>query len=64
MLTGFERRQIYGIMSIIDDKEFDEARKRLEARGKQLRKQGKGCEPNTAKALTYEEVNIQIFVLS
>ena len=48
--------------SIIDDKEFDQARKCLEARSKQLKKRGKGCEPNAAKALTDEEVNIEIFV--
>ena len=52
------------ILSVIDDKEFDEARKRLEARSKQLRKQGKGCEPNAGKALTDEEVNTQIFAFS
>ena len=54
----------YLVLSIIDDKGFDEARKRLEARSKQLKKEDKGCEPNAGKALTDDEVNIQIFVFS
>ena len=63
MLTVLKEGK-YPVSSIIDDKEFDEARKRLEARSKQLKKQDKGCEPNAGEALTDEEVNIQIFVFS
>ena len=64
MLTVLKEGK-YPVLSIIDDKEFVEARKRLEARSKQLKKkQGKGCEPNAGKALTDKEVNIQMFVFS
>ena len=46
-------------MSIIDDKEFYEAWKCLEARSKRLtNKQGKENESNAAEALTNDEVNI------
>ena len=63
MLTVLKEGK-YPVLSIIDDKEFDEARKSLEARSNQLKKQDKGCEPNAGKALTDEEVNIKIFVFS
>ena len=44
--------------SIIEGAEFEQTRKCLEARGKQLKKQGKGNKPNAAQALTDDEVNI------
>jgi len=47
------------VVSIIDDKEFYQARKCLEARSKRLKKkQGKGSKSNAAEALTDDEVNI------
>ena len=39
----------YPVLSIIDDKEFDEERKRLVVRSKQLNKQDKEYELNAAK---------------
>ena len=44
--------------SIIEGAEFEQTRKCLEARSKQLKKQGKGNKPNAAQALTDDEVNI------
>ena len=44
--------------SIIEDTVFDQARKCLEARSKQLKKEGKGNKPNAAEALTDVEENI------
>ena len=44
--------------SIIEDIVFDQARKCLEARSKQLKKEGKGNKPNAAEALTDVEENI------
>ena len=43
--------------SIIEDIVFDQARKCLEARSKQLKKEGKGNKPNAAEALTDVEEN-------
>ena len=46
-------------MDIINEKEFNQARKCLETWSKWLtKKQGKGNKSNTAKALTDDEVNI------
>ena len=46
-------------VSGIDDKEFNQVRKCLEARRKQLKKQSKWKKkPNIAKAFAYKEVNI------
>ena len=44
--------------SIIEHIVFDQARKCLEARSKQLKKEGKGNKPNAAEALTDVEENI------
>ena len=44
--------------SIIEDIVFDQARKCLEARSTQLKKEGKGNKPNAAEALTDVEENI------
>ena len=44
--------------SIIEDIVFDQARKCLEARSKQLKKEGKGNKPNAAEALTDVKENI------
>ena len=44
--------------SIIEDIVFDQARKCLEARSKQLKKEGKGNKPNATEALTDVEENI------
>ena len=44
--------------SIIEGAEFEQTRKCLEARSKQLKKQRKGNKPNAAQALTDDEVNI------
>ena len=43
--------------SIIEGAEFEQTRKCLEARSKQLKKQGKGNKPDAAQALTDDEVN-------
>ena len=43
--------------NIIEDKEFEQVRQALQARSKQLKKDGKGNKPNEAEALTDEEVN-------
>ena len=46
-------------LSTVDDKEFYQARKCLEARSKRLtEKQGKGNKSNAAEAMTVHEVNI------
>ena len=46
-------------VSIIDDKEFYQARKCLETWSKQLtKKQGKGKKSNAAEAITDDDVNI------
>ena len=42
----------------LEASEFEQTRKCLEARSKQLKKQGKGNKPNAAQALTDDEVNI------
>ena len=44
--------------SIIEDNVFEQARKCLEARSKQLKKEGKGNKPNAAEPLTDVEENI------
>ena len=44
--------------SVIDDSQFEQARQALEARSKELKKDGKGNKPKTAQAITDEEVNI------
>ncbi len=44
--------------SILEDTVFDQARKCLEARSKQLKKEGKWNKPNAAEALTDVEENM------
>ncbi|KAL9981538.1 hypothetical protein ACROYT_G010249 [Oculina patagonica] len=52
-----ERERKYSA-SIIEDTVFDQARKCLEARSKQLKNEGKGNKPNAAEALTDVEENV------
>ena len=44
--------------SVIEDSQFEQARQALEARSKELKKDGKGNKPKAAEAITDEEVNI------
>ena len=44
--------------SVIEDSQFEQARQALEARSKELKKDGKGNKPKAAEAFTDEEVNI------
>ena len=44
--------------NIMEDLDFEQTRKALEARSRQLEKEGKGNKPNAAEALKDEEVNI------
>ncbi|CAH3176007.1 unnamed protein product, partial [Porites lobata] len=41
--------------SVIEDSQFEQARQALEARGKELKKDGKGNKPKAAEAITGEE---------
>ena len=45
-------------VSLIEDVAFERARKCLEAKNKQLKKEGKGNRPNAAEALSDDEINI------
>ena len=60
MFSSFNRylKQRKYSASIIEDIVFDQLRKCLEARSKQLKKEGKGNKPNAAEALTDVEENI------
>ena len=44
--------------SVIEDSQFEQVRQALEARSKELKKDGKGNKPKAAEAITDEEVNI------
>ena len=44
--------------SIIEDSQFEQAKQALEARSKELKKEGKGNKPKAAEAIIDEEVNI------
>ena len=45
-------------VSVIEDVAFERARKCLEAKNKQLKKEGKGNRPNAAEVLSDDEINI------
>ena len=45
-------------VSVIEDVAFERARKCLETKNKQLKKEGKGNRPNAAEALSDDEINI------
>ena len=45
-------------VSVIKDVAFERAKKCLEAKSKQLKKEGKGNRPNAAEALSDNEINI------
>ena len=45
-------------VSVIEDVAFERARKCLEAKTKQLKKEGKGNRPNAAEALSDDEISI------
>ena len=45
-------------VSVIDDVAVEGARKCIEAKNTQLKKEGKGNRPNTAEALSDDEINI------
>ncbi|KAK3732673.1 hypothetical protein QZH41_007979 [Actinostola sp. cb2023] len=61
-LTSYQRsivrylRENEKLYSILTDKEFEKSRASLEAKRKELRKDGKGRRPNKALGLTEEEV--------
>ena len=49
--------------SVIEDSQFEQVRQALEARSKELKKDGKGNKPKAAEAITDEEVNILFAIL-
>ena len=57
LIASFNRyfKELSYPASIMEDAAFEQTRKCLEARNKQLKKQGKGNKPNAAQALTDDE---------
>ena len=60
LMASFERylkKKNYGF-SIMKDVEFEQARKALQSKQKDLKKKGKGNKPNASVALTEEEIKL------
>ena len=60
MFSSFNRhlKECKYPVSVIEDVAFERARKCLEAKNKQLKKEGKGNRPNAAEALSDDEISI------
>ena len=60
MFSSFDRhlKECKYSVSVIEDVAFERTRKCLEAKNKQLEKEGKGNRPNAAEALSDDEINI------